>query len=58
MKKPLATIRRRCKGNSKTDPKLKERDAMDCILLPQDGNEAWSPIKSRKLPIKSISTPL
>ena len=40
MKKPLATIRWRWKGNSKTDPKLKERDAMDCIPLPQDGNEA------------------
>jgi hypothetical protein len=39
MKKPLATIRRKWKGNSKTDPKLKERDAMDCILLAQDGNE-------------------
>jgi hypothetical protein len=39
MKKPLATIRRRWKGNGKTDPKLKERDAMECIILAQDGNE-------------------
>jgi hypothetical protein len=39
MEKPLATTRRRWKDNSKTDPKLKEHDAMDCILLAQDGNE-------------------
>lgn len=45
MKKPFATIRRRWKGKSKTDPKLKERDATDCILLAQDGNE--------KIPVKA-----
>jgi len=39
MKKPLAKIRRRWEGNSKTDPQLKESDAMDCILLAQEGNE-------------------
>lgn len=39
MKKPFATIGRRWKCNRKTDPKLKQRDAMDCILLAQEGNE-------------------
>jgi hypothetical protein len=39
-KKPLATIRGRWRVNGKTDPKFKGRDAMDCINLAQDSNDA------------------
>ena len=53
-KKPLATIRGRWRVNGKTDPKFKGRDAMDCINLAQDSNDAWSPIKSRKILINQL----